>query len=742
MNRRSYPSGFRRRGLPAAPRVARAPKVLRLAFSGAETGFDPARVDDRIRAWSRRTSSSRRTYDYLARPVKLLPLHARRDARGTGRLLTDVPLRPGIYFADDPAFEGVKRELAAKDYEYRIRRFSTRAESAEPVPISRTADASDSTSCASARPDKAPFDYDAGRGPGVRDRYTLALRLTEPRPASSTSLADGQRARQWRAKWSSATATTCRASGGHRSVRARAMAAPLEDRARANPAIANVLTTRIPKTTSEAGRFAALKGGQACRCSTAWKSRSSRRRSRAGSPSSTGSTTSSSEMPCRVHPRWCCPTASSRQTSPTRSARLPHAQPPTSRDLFNLEDPVLGGYTPEKVALRRAISLAQRHAARSESSQGPGDPGADAIVPRTIRLRPGFRARPAIRPRERQGRCSTCSATSTATATAGASSPTASPLAIESATQPDQRDRARRRAAAQETSNAIGVRGDFTTGEVAGEPEERARRQAAGVDASASSAAAPDGQPALYRAASVPQIGRAEPGALQARKEFDAVFDQHDVAARRAGARRSCSSRPSCIAAAYVPYKAPGASHPAPTSLHPWVDGFRRPPFWLEWWTYIDIDAAAQQRKRSASRKTRSTGAASTSRRVRSIGSGRKRPATRSRSIRRPPADRSSSSPRTANMAASSSTDRSSNPTDMVYQRLVDARRRWPRRAAQAGAGGEPPAVHVRQVARIPELVHRYRAHVAERIARLHQPEAEELSAALRRDDRHRVRRA
>ena len=42
-----------------------------------------------------------------------------------------------------------------------------------------------------------------------------------------------------------------------------------------------------------------------------------------------------------------------------RHPRLPHARSPTARSrYFNMEDPVVGGYAPEKVALRRAISLA------------------------------------------------------------------------------------------------------------------------------------------------------------------------------------------------------------------------------------------------------------------------------------------------------------------------------------------------------------------------------------------------
>ena len=53
---------------------------------------------------------------------------------------------------------------------------------------------------------------------------------------------------------------------------------------------------------------------------------------------------------------------------------------------------MVGGYTPEKVALRRAISLGYNDARRDRHHpQGPGDPGADAVQPRRGGLRPGFR---------------------------------------------------------------------------------------------------------------------------------------------------------------------------------------------------------------------------------------------------------------------------------------------------------------------------------------------------------------
>jgi hypothetical protein len=29
---------------------------------------------------------------------------------------------------------------------------------------------------------------------------------------------------------------------------------------------------------------------------------------------------------------------------------------------------------------------------------------------------------------------------------------------------------------------------------------------------------------------------------------------------------------------------------------YPWLTGYKRPPFWLDWWQFVDIDAAAQRK--------------------------------------------------------------------------------------------------------------------------------------------------
>jgi ABC-type oligopeptide transport system substrate-binding subunit len=61
--------------LAAAPAMAADPsKVLRLEFYVAETGFDPARVQDYYsQTVNEAIFDPLLTYDYLARPAKLVP---------------------------------------------------------------------------------------------------------------------------------------------------------------------------------------------------------------------------------------------------------------------------------------------------------------------------------------------------------------------------------------------------------------------------------------------------------------------------------------------------------------------------------------------------------------------------------------------------------------------------------------------------------------------------------------------
>ena len=108
-----------------ASMAAAEKKTVRLAFRAAETGFDPHQVYDRYSVGIlENVYESPLTYDWLARPLKLAPMlleNVPEPEEGGARYT--LRFKRGIYYADDPAFNGKRRELTAKDFEYSIRRF-------------------------------------------------------------------------------------------------------------------------------------------------------------------------------------------------------------------------------------------------------------------------------------------------------------------------------------------------------------------------------------------------------------------------------------------------------------------------------------------------------------------------------------------------------------------------------------------------------------------------------------------
>ena len=112
---------------PAASSASPAPqKVLRYAFEVAETGLDPAKISDLYsRTLTPHIFEAPYTYDHLARPVKIKPLTAdgMPEHSDDYRVWT-IKIKPGIYFAADPAFKGKRRELVAQDYVYSFKRFA------------------------------------------------------------------------------------------------------------------------------------------------------------------------------------------------------------------------------------------------------------------------------------------------------------------------------------------------------------------------------------------------------------------------------------------------------------------------------------------------------------------------------------------------------------------------------------------------------------------------------------------
>ena len=82
-----------------------------------------------------------------------------------------------------------------------------------------------------------------------------------------------------------------------------------------------------------------------------------------------------------------------------------YLNPDVALSYFNMEDPVVGGYAPAKVALRRAVQPRVRHRLRDQDHPArPGDPGAGADGAGHLRLRSGAAHRQQqLRRRAREG---------------------------------------------------------------------------------------------------------------------------------------------------------------------------------------------------------------------------------------------------------------------------------------------------------------------------------------------------
>jgi ABC-type transport system substrate-binding protein len=138
-----------------------APKVLHAFLSTGETALDPAVASD-IASLSllENLFDPLLRYDYLARPVKLIPntAAAMPELSDGGKTYT-FHLRQDVYFTPDAAFHGAHRQATAADYVYSLKRLYDPAL-------------------------KSPWLYlfDGVAGIEAVDRFTLRIRLKAPDP--------------------------------------------------------------------------------------------------------------------------------------------------------------------------------------------------------------------------------------------------------------------------------------------------------------------------------------------------------------------------------------------------------------------------------------------------------------------------------------------------------------------------------------------------------------------------------
>jgi len=174
--------------------AASAPKVVRYAFLSAETSLDPARISDLYsRIVTAHVFDALYKYDYLSTVPAVRPNTAVAMPEIADDFKTwTIRIKPGIYFTDDPAFGGKKRELVAADYVYSWKRLydpvnkcplydSYREKGVIGVDELRQA----------VLKNKTPFDYDREvAGLRALDRYTLQFKLDKPNPRFLYILAD------------------------------------------------------------------------------------------------------------------------------------------------------------------------------------------------------------------------------------------------------------------------------------------------------------------------------------------------------------------------------------------------------------------------------------------------------------------------------------------------------------------------------------------------------------------------
>jgi ABC-type transport system substrate-binding protein len=169
--------------LPQSPAYGAQPaRTLHVVFAIAETSFDPAFASDAASdGIIANIFEPMLDYDYLVRPVKLVPrtLEAMPLVQDGGKTYV-LTVRKGIHFTPDPAFKGKPRELTAADYAYALKRILDPAvRSPWAWLLEGKFLGGDALIAAAAKTGR--LDY-AAPLPGLEvvDRYTLRIRLKEP----------------------------------------------------------------------------------------------------------------------------------------------------------------------------------------------------------------------------------------------------------------------------------------------------------------------------------------------------------------------------------------------------------------------------------------------------------------------------------------------------------------------------------------------------------------------------------
>jgi ABC-type transport system substrate-binding protein len=423
------------------------PKTLRYAFESAETGFDPVELsDDYSRAITGNIFDAPLRFAYLAAPGTLEPATAAAMPEVSGDFRTfTVRIKKGIYFTDDPAFQGKRRELTAADYVYSYKRIFDPHWNCPNYGSFGTLGILGMQELRAAAIRTGHFDYDRPiEGIRTLDRYTFQIRLGSPAPRLLQKLADGSTmgavAREVVEKYGDSIMAHPVGTGPFRLVEWRRSSFIVLQR---NPDYRTDLFHVIPDPSDPgAQKIARQLDGRRLplidRVEISIIEESQPRWLSFLNGEADFLYIMPRDMTDLALPNGTpAPNLLSKHIQIERQPQID-----VTMTLYNMDNPVLGGYTPEKVALRRAISLGydtpetirtyyKFQAFPAQSILMPGEYGYDPQLRTENGLTSVARARALLDEYGYEPRHGT----------RWRDNPDGSPLVIEFSTQPDQRSR-------------------------------------------------------------------------------------------------------------------------------------------------------------------------------------------------------------------------------------------------------------------------------------------------------------
>lgn len=587
---------------PLAPTPATATqptqKVLRYAFPVAETGFDPVQISDLYSATiTANIIEAPLTYDYLARPVKLVPQTAAEMPQVSADFKTyTLKIRPGIYFADDPAFKGKKRELVAADYVYSLKRiFDPRWKSPNYPGFADEQVLGLDALRKKAIATRQPFDYDTEvEGLRTLDRYTLRITLGKPSPRfinNFTGVGAGAVAREVveaygdkimehpvgtgpyvLSEWQRSSRMVLTRNPNFR-VQVYAADPPADDpvaqaiyqrlKGQRLPMIDRVEVSVIEESQP---RWLAFLNGE-------------------------------HDMIERLPAEFANLAIPNNQLAPNLAARGIRMVRTPGSDIaftyFNMQDPVVGGYTPEKVALRRAIALAYDTAAEiRQVRRNQAVPAESTLPPMTFGYDPHWKSEMSRYDPARAQALLDLYGYVDRDGDGWRDLPDGRPLTLVYSTSPDQTSR-QLNELWKKYMDAVHLKVEFKIGQW---PEQLKAARAGKVMmwGLGQSAGSPDADGFLALAYG-PQKGEGNLAFFDL-PAFNQLYDAQTVLGDTPE-RLALMQQASKLLVAYMPMKV--HVHRIATDLtYPWVIGYQRHPFMREFWRYLDIDAA-----RAAARK-------------------------------------------------------------------------------------------------------------------------------------------